>query len=378
MRLLFVHDHKFRYIEGTFYSTGGLNDEILSRYTNLFDEVIVLSRVIEERNISIKYSKINNPKVKFVNSKTIKNKEILELIRCADKVIVRLPCFNGIKVLPKCRRLGINYLIEMVACPWDSLWNYDFRGKIIAPFIYLFNKQEIKKAPNVLYVTKYFLQKRYPNKNGNIIDCSDVSLENTTEDIIKNNFQKNKIITIGTLAAVDVKYKGQLRVIKALALLKKKGFNNYRYYLAGNGNKEFLLRKATQLGVENQVFFDGGIPHEQIATWFDKIDIYIQPSLQEGLPRSLLEAMNYGLPCLGATTGGIPELLDSKYLFKNSYSCHKQIAILLESLDKQSLIDNSRRNFTVAKEYSNDVLEQKRNKFYKDFCLQKKWINKSK
>ena len=43
-------------------------------------------------------------------------------------------------------------------------------------------------------------------------------------------------------------------------------------------------------------------------------DIYLQPSLQEGLPRSVVEAMSVALPCIGFNTGGIPELLEPEFV----------------------------------------------------------------
>jgi len=380
MKLLFVHDHKFRKINNSFYSTGGLNDEVLSRYTNIFDEVIVFSRVIEEQNESNKYSKITNSKVTIINSLTATKDLIKELVKKTDKVIVRMPCFNGIKFLPLCRKLNRNYLIELVACPWDSFWNYDWRGKVIAPFIYLFNKIEVSKAPNVLYVTEKFLQRRYPNKN-NTLACSDVVLKKNSEEVLINRkeiIEKSKpIINLGTLAAIDVKYKGQDRVIKAMGVLAKKGIYNYKYYLAGNGDKTYLLKLARKLHIDNNIIFDGGIPHEQIDDWFKKIDIYIQPSLQEGLPRSLVEAMSNALPCIGSTTGGIPELLDNQFIFSNRNSV-KQIKKLLLKMTKGQMLSQAELNFQNSKKYQIDILEQKRNNFYNDFKNQSKELRSHK
>lgn len=44
MKLLFAHDHIFYRHKDNYYSTGGLSKEVLERYTNVFDEVIVVSR----------------------------------------------------------------------------------------------------------------------------------------------------------------------------------------------------------------------------------------------------------------------------------------------------------------------------------------------
>ena len=60
MKLLFAHDHKFRMIQGKIYSTGGLSDDALIRYTKTFGKVTVLSRIINEENTQKKYSEITN------------------------------------------------------------------------------------------------------------------------------------------------------------------------------------------------------------------------------------------------------------------------------------------------------------------------------
>lgn len=71
----------------------------------------------------------------------------------------------------------------MVACPWDALWNYGkFSKKIFALPTYLLNKTTIKKAPNVIYVSEEFLQKRYPT-NGKNIGCSDVVLKDINSNV---------------------------------------------------------------------------------------------------------------------------------------------------------------------------------------------------
>lgn len=369
MKLLFIHDHKFRKINNKFYSTGGLDDSALQRYTSLFDDVYILSRVIEENNIGNRYSEIKNKNVHIINSFTISKKEKEQLITDVDRIIVRLPSFNGLKSLPLIRKKLKKYLVELVACPWDSYWNYDWRGKILAPLLFLMNRYEVKVAPYVLYVTDEFLQRRYPTK-GKKVACSDVTLYDFSEEILNNRKQKinnlKNVVTIGTLAAIDVKYKGQDRIIKALSKLNRNGVK-FVYRLAGNGNKDYLLKIAKKYKVEDCVIFDGGIPHEKINEWFDLIDIYIQPSLQEGLPRALLEAMSNALPCICANTGGMPELINKKYIFENGINSVKKFIEILNKFSLENMKSESKNNFVKAKLYEKTLLDAKRNLFFESF-----------
>ncbi len=371
--LLFVHDHKFRRVKGQYYSIGGLNDEALNRYTNVFGNVTVLARVIDESESCNKYSLITDSKVKIVSSKSISSADMRELVKQSKNVIVRMPSFNGLKILRMCRKFKKNYLIEMVGCAWDALWNYDWRGKIIALPVYLLNKYEVKKAEWVVYVTNEFLQKRYPTK-AKQVNCSNVSLTIHDEKIMADRLEKieesGKKVIIATVAAVDVKYKGQDRVIKALAELKKRGVSNIIYKLVGNGDQSYLRQLADKYGVVNQVEFVGGLPHEQVFNFLKSIDIYIQPSKQEGLPRALIEAMSCALPCIGAETAGIPELLDKEYVFKNSNHAHVKIADLIQNFDKDKRKFQAMRNYDESQFYAKDVIEERRSKFFNEFKLE--------
>ena len=180
----------------------------------------------------------------------------------------------------------------------------------------------------------------------------------------KGKSRREKSLKIGTAAALDVPYKGQLYVIQALSLLKKQGFN-YEYHLVGAGTGEALKQAAIDYDVEDRIFIKGRIPHEKITDFLDEIDIYIQPSKQEGLPRATIEAMSRGCLCLGSDIAGIPELLEKRYLFKKGN--YREIAKILASVSLEDLVCQAERNYNLAKEYDADVLNARRMKFILEF-----------
>lgn len=92
------------------------------------------------------------------------------------------------------------------------------------------------------------------------------------------------------------------------------------------------------------------------------MDIYVHPSLQEGLPRSVVEAMSLGLPCIGAMTAAIPELLDYQFVVRRKSVADIVDKILL--LDKAMMKKQAERNFLEAKNYSSKFLDERRNRFY--------------
>lgn len=368
MNILFVHDHPFRKVDGKLYSTGGLNNAVLGRYTKYCDNLVVIARIMNEESVNDRWSLITDPKVTIKGNTSFRYRELEDEVKSCDKMIVRLPSFLGIQALDINANYNKPYFIEMVGCAWDALWNHGFKGKIIAPFMMLKNKQLIKRADYVLYVTKEFLQYRYPSY-GKTLGCSDVEIIEIDDCIEAKRIEKIKkkesILKIGTVAAIDVPYKGQEYVIRALGELKKRGCLRYEYYLVGNGKSKRLEEIARDCNVTEAVHFLGGMPHEKVFEWLDSIDLYIQPSKQEGLPRALVEAMSRGLPVIGSITGGIPELVSENYLFhKGDY---KTIARILESISEDDLVRMSKESFMRASFYRKDKLDKERDSFYKDF-----------
>ena len=137
------------------------------------------------------------------------------------------------------------------------------------------------------------------------------------------------------------------------------------YHLIGNGDINRLKEIAETAGVSSQVIFHGAIPHSKVLDFFDDIDVYVQPSKQEGLPRALVEAMSRGCLCVGSRIAGIPELLEPEYLFKKGSV--NEIINILRKVTPESLVSQAKRNFDKAKEYDVNVLNNRRTKFISEF-----------
>jgi glycosyltransferase involved in cell wall biosynthesis len=377
VKVMFVHDHRIINFDDKKYSNGSFSDDVLNRYTNVFGHITFYSRNILLDRMVKKMSLIKNENVSFLGVNSFssllyyeKRYEINYQIENADAIIVRLPSVLGLLAVRKAKQKFKPYLIELVGCPWDALWNHSWKGKLLAPFMWYATKKAVKNAPYVLYVTDEFLQNRCPSI-GKTIGCSNVALPTLDESVLDarlhkiKQITKNKPIVIGTTAAVDVRYKGQEYVIQAIAELNKQGYN-FEYHLVGGGDKIRLQSIAKKYGVADKVIFEGSMPHEKVFDYLDDIDIYVQPSKTEGLPRALIEAMSRSCPCIGSNAGGIPELLDNTCIFSNGDA--NELASILVSFDKEKMIYQAKRNFEMSKSYSKEVIETRRNKFFKDFA----------
>jgi len=87
-------------------------------------------------------------------------------------------------------------------------------------------------------------------------------------------------------------------------------FPQTRFLIAGGGRlKDLLCAIAEELGVKDSVHFIGAFEHQCLPEIMNQTDIVVQPSLNEGLGGSLIEAMAWGKPIVASAVGGIPQLV---------------------------------------------------------------------
>ena len=352
----------------------------LPRYHRLGERVVCLAfrrdvdqpnqELIDDSNVEFVFlNKVNTLKSLLIDRQ--KNDRIIEQeVRKADACVVHVPSFVGDSVARVAKGLGKPYFTVVVGCAWDGYWNYNWVGKLIAPFRYASLRKVQRDALYSIYVTQEFLQLRYPTK-GKAIGCSDVNISTGEESVLERRMNhianRSGILKIATVAAVNVRYKGQEYVIRALGRLKKLGIL-MEYHLVGGGDDTFLKKTANIYGVETQDIFHGLMPHERILPFLDGMDLYVQPSKQEGLPRALIEAMSRGCLSLGSRTAGIPELLPSRYVFRRGNV--GDIVKMLSRVTQTDLYEQAQRNFEEAKLYDFTVLNKRRNNFMDEFKAQ--------
>src|SRR5690606_38960238 len=81
-----------------------------------------------------------------------------EVMHKCDYLVARLPSIFGIKAVRLALKYKIPFAVEVVGCPWDSLWNYGtLRARIFAPWMWWQTRCVVRDAPICLYVTRQFL-----------------------------------------------------------------------------------------------------------------------------------------------------------------------------------------------------------------------------
>lgn len=144
-------------------------------------------------------------------------------------------------------------------------------------------------------------------------------------------------------------------VINALGILKNP---NLYYVLCGVGSEEDNLKNlAVRNGVKDNVIFLGY--RTDMPELMKISDIFVMPSFREGVPRSLLEAMDMNKPCVGSRTRGIADLIEEE---KGGYICGPKspdefasaIAKLANNQDLREAMGSF--NHEKAKDYSYQIV----------------------
>ncbi len=150
--------------------------------------------------------------------------------------------------------------------------------------------------------------------------------------------RENKLISVETSIRIvstgRLHYsKGYVYSLPAIRNLLNKGYN-LEYHILGDGpDKEMLQFIAADLQLQNTVFFHGKVSSEQVKNHLKEANIYLLPSLYEGISNAALEAMAVGVPIVTTDAGGMAEVvtegesgyLISRYSIDSITSCLEHI-----------------------------------------------------
>jgi len=119
-------------------------------------------------------------------------------------------------------------------------------------------------------------------------------------------------VTIGFAARLE-NGKGPLILLEAFARVRQQ-LPLASLRLAGAGPQEEAVRaRAFALGVGDACEFTGPYTSaEDKSAFMQSLDVFVLPSLAEGTPNSIIEAMAHGLPTVASAVGGIPDLITAE------------------------------------------------------------------
>jgi glycosyltransferase involved in cell wall biosynthesis len=190
------------------------------------------------------------------------------------------------------------------------------------------------------------------------------SIDSLTKKII--DFCSNGFIlgSIGRLSAE----KGFRYLIEALSILRQRGVDAYLVIVGEGWERSALENQIETLGLSKHVLLSGYIPNA--SRLLRHFDIFLLPSLTEGLPITLLEAMQAGVPIVATSVGGIPEVLDygaAGILVEpgNSISLTEKVMIVRSDAILKKIIVLKAKN-RVRSVYSSSSMSKAYRKIYKN------------
>ncbi|MDF1548169.1 MAG: glycosyltransferase family 4 protein [Bacteroidales bacterium] len=309
--------------------TGIVNQEIIERLKNHSEfQIDLLTGNLDKHDSFLQLS----PNVRIIrlglNRKNIHHASHFELIRYALKAFIKANKLHrtenydfsfGWSTIPA----GVvSYLLfKLYKLPYliriggTDIPGYEARYKTIYKIITPLIKRIWKRAD--LLISKCIREKGMVAAINPYLKIKIIGNGIDPEQFKPISKVKNKQLTLICPARL-IKLKSQDLLIKAVARLKEKGiFLNLN--LVGYGDEmENYTRLAQQLGVTKQVNYTGYVKRDQMITEYNRADILVMPSQNEGMSNALIEGMACGLPVLVSDVGGTEELVtngENGYIF---------------------------------------------------------------
>jgi glycosyltransferase involved in cell wall biosynthesis len=229
---------------------------------------------------------------------------------------------------------GLQRLYELVGYPTTGRILRHYMKQIDA-FVAL------SHAIEEIYRTNGFPTQRFEHIP-NMID-PDFSIPDRGEE--SNRYE---LLYVGTLT----ENKGVEYLVRAVQLLPE----DCQLRIVGSGPEGAALRSlATDCGVEDQITFEGQVPYEQVGSFYADADLFVHPGIwPEPFNRTVLEAMQAGLPVVSTDIGGPPEAIDDDHLLCKPGD-HESLAAAVRRAREITRNVGARNRDYVAENHAPDV-----------------------
>jgi len=383
MHLLVLHEEPY-YNNGKDYFSKSSSSRFIEFFLHFFNKISICApckkidlnesnQLLKFFNVSKKINIIELPYWKGIEDFFLQFpnffwrilKIVDQNIKKNDVIWIRLPSITGIIffIFSKIHRKPIVlYVAGDIEKAWDSL-KYGGVKKIIAKaIIFLLDKSiAFMSRFALVLITGQELYQKYniDKKKGLLFIDSLIQEKNLFFRIDTCNNRVINLLWVGKI----VPKKGIFYLLTAVKELLDAG-NEVNLILVGYGPyKEKLKKKIRELNIQKNVEFLGYIRFgKNLFQIYRNADIFILPSLSEGMPRVILEAWASSIPVIATEIGGIPSLIQNNQnglLIKPGSV--KELCMAVERIKqnkalRQKLIKNglkSVQNYTTKKQVQN-------------------------
>lgn len=388
MKLLVSSDaHIYRTKDGKYWTPKIYGYEFWTRYLQVFEEVRIVARMKEVEQFSRKWIRVDGPNIEVYGipfyqgpKQLLKNyfsiqKVLKHVSDNCDAAVIRMPSQTSYMTYKKLAK-GIPVAGEIVYDPTDDV-NDKSSGILMRAINKKISNQLslfCKTVNGVSYVTEKTIQSHYPSRariqgeSNKYFETYYSTITLTNEAYTKPRiFENVKSITVALSdVAMNTERKGERTLIKAIKLAKDRGYDIKAIIIGDGTKKSEFMALSERYGVSDRIRFTGLLPtSDDVRAILLAADVFVFPTKAEGLPRGILEAMAIGMPVLSSPVGGIPEILSEECLFDPA-DAESYANKLCEFIDSPYLMNKlSQENYMKAQEFRNDILQNRRNIFYK-------------
>lgn len=216
---------------------------------------------------------------------------------------------DGAAVRKVCEELGIPIMLTPLGSDLNRYTEFPLRRWII--------EKALQKSDRVSTLNREMYQKCLSlgvSKERLVIISNGVNL---AQFIIRDRIsartrlgiscESQVVLFVGSLVPV----KGIETMLRAVELMFQTArWSSLRLYVVGSGYLERVLRRLSgDLGLDNTVNFVGPVSHSELVYWMNAADCLCLPSLSEGHPNVVMEALACGTPVVASAVGSIPDFI---------------------------------------------------------------------
>lgn len=284
-----------------------------------------------------------------------------DVLHDADLVVIPVPSFATLPIWFAARAKGVPWIAHVVGDSGEVPRTLGMRGAgIWGRISAAVSRSQVNGAVGVWYVTREVLQGRYQAHPVSLV-ASNVSITDEwfAPPRARRADERCRIVFVGSL---ERPYKGLDVLLRALAAIGAAA--SWSLDVIGDGElRGDLTRQATSLKLDGSVTWHGQLSREEVRKVLQDAHVFVMPSLTEGLPRALVEAMASGLACVGTRVGGIPELLPAEALIEPGDTESLAAAISRLIVDEDYRKQLAQRCHEESRRYARGELEARIDEF---------------
>lgn len=364
-------EHRFFVHEGRLYTKLSFPYSYWRDYLRFFEKVVVVARAKPIDEVNSEFARVDGPGVLFVEVPYYFGplgfiKSLPRLIGVLGRVSRKYPAFimrsgnvtNLLWFFVLLRRKP--YLREYPGNIREGVAGYIGKGfgvAALAAFLDALGRVQARFSKANSFVSES-CRSLYGSERPGFLFSSFLISE---VGVQKNSYvvgSRLKIVSVGRLE----KEKGHAVLIEAARQL---GARRVELIFIGDGTQRVVLEQmCNELGVA--AAFEGAITDRaRLFELVGQADIFVLPSLTEGMPRALLEAMAIGMPCIGSDVGGIPEILPAGGLVPAG-----DVGALAARINELATSERARKEFgqtnrtLVSERFSEDAMRVEKRRFW--------------